>query len=211
METITIENDEEFLRQVSKPVNINDTSLLNDIKEIEKFCKENDVMAIASILIGIPKRIIYLKNTDFNIINKIQKASANTSEINYDENKILLNPKVISQEGLTTYWEASVGCLDYLGLVKRPYKTIVEYMDIEGKIHRETFEGFSSTVLSHELDLLEGILHIDKSDELLIMNENKRKEFRVNHGYKIISKTGNYEDLLQKEKTKKKVNKHYLY
>ena len=39
MERKTIENDEEYLRQVSKEVSFDDESLKDDIEEIERFCK----------------------------------------------------------------------------------------------------------------------------------------------------------------------------
>ena len=62
IKAITIEDDEEFLRQISVPVNLDDKELKNDISILEEFCNENDVMAMAAVQLGIPKRIVYLKN-----------------------------------------------------------------------------------------------------------------------------------------------------
>ena len=53
------------------------------------------------------------------------------------------------------------------------------------------------------MDHLDGILHMDIADELLIMSKEERKIFRQTHGYNIISKVGNYEDLLKINKVKK--------
>lgn len=192
---ITIETDEAYLRQISKPVERDDKEILTDVKELEEYCQENEVMAMAAVQIGIPKRLIYLKNTNLEIINKIQTNSLEEKEKNYNEAKILINPTIISREGLTTYWEACESCLDNLGLVKRPYKIQLQYWDLKGKKHLENFEGFESTVLSHELDHLDGILHIDKSETVLQKTKEERKLFRQSHGYEIISKTGKYEDL----------------
>ena len=66
------------------------------------------------------------------------------------------------------------------------------------------FIGFESTVLSHEMDHLDGILHMDKAEELLVMTKEERKEFRKTHGYEIISQSGKYEDLLKDKKVLKK-------
>lgn len=192
---VTIETDEAYLRQISKPVERDDKEILTDVKELEEYCLENEVMAMAAVQIGIPKRLIYLKNTNLDIINKIQTNSLGEKEKNYNEAKILINPTIISREGLTTYWEACASCLDNLGLVKRPYKMQLQYWDLKGKKHLETFEGFKSTVLSHELDHLDGILHIDHSEIILQKTKEERKLFRQSHGYEIISKTGKYEDL----------------
>ena len=196
VKAITIATDEKYLRQVSKKVALNDPNLENDIKLLDEYCKEHEVFAMAAVQIGIPKRIIYLKNTDLEIANK-EIAEKRPLEEAYNESRILINPTIVSREGLTEYWEACASCLDNFGKVRRPYKIKLEYYDIEGNKQSAVFEGFESTVLSHENDHLDGILHIDIADELLIMNAEQRTEFRKTHGYNIISKTGEYEELLK--------------
>lgn len=204
IEAITIQDNEPFLRQISSSVDIkNDKVLMNDIDILDQFCKENNVMAMASVQLGIPKRIVYLKNTNLDIINKIQNNS-NSEEIeNYNEKKVLINPTILKREGLTEYWEACASCLDNMGRVLRPYKIELEYYDIDGNQKVETFEGFESTVLSHELDHLDGILHIDIAEEVIEMPANERKKWRQSHEYKIYQKDGDYDSL--RDKGKKKV------
>ena len=203
IEAITIQDSEPFLRQISSSVDIkNDKELMNDIDILDQFCKENNVMAMASVQLGIPKRIVYLKNTNLDIINKIQNNS-NSEEIeNYNEKKVLINPTILKREGLTEYWEACASCLDNMGRVLRPYKIELEYYDIDGSQKVETFEGFESTVLSHELDHLDGILHIDIAEEVIEMPANERKIWRQSHEYKIYQKDGDYDSLRDKEKKK---------
>lgn len=189
----TIKEDEEYLRQISIPIDIsNDDNLSSDIDVLEQFCKENEVMAMAAIQLGIPKRLIYLKNTNLDIINKIQNDSSNEEEKNYNEARVLINPVIINREGLTEYWEACASCLDNCGKVLRPYKIDLEYYDKDGNKHIEAFEGFESTVLSHEIDHLDGILHIDIAEELLQMPVEERREWRKKHPYKVIRKEGEY-------------------
>lgn len=204
IEAITIQDNEPFLRQISSSVDIkNDKELMNDIDILDQFCKENNVMAMASVQLGIPKRIVYLKNTNLDIINKIQNNS-NSEEIeNYNEKKVLINPTILKREGLTEYWEACASCLDNMGRVLRPYKIELEYYDINGNQKVETFEGFESTVLSHELDHLDGILHIDIAEEVIEMPANERKKWHQSHEYKIYQKDGDYDSL--RDKGKKKV------
>ncbi len=203
IEAITIQDNEPFLRQISSSVDIkNDKELMNDIDILDQFCKENNVMAMASVQLGIPKRIVYLKNTNLDIINKIQNNS-NSEEIeNYNEKKVLINPTILKREGLTEYWEACASCLDNMGRVLRPYKIELEYYDIDGNQKVETFEGFESTVLSHELDHLDGILHIDIAEEVIEMPANERKIWRQSHEYKIYQKDGDYDSLRDKGKKK---------
>ena len=204
LRAITIADNEDFLRQISSPVNLEDKDLLKDISILEQFCKENEVMAMAAVQLGIPKRLVYLKNTNLDIIEKMQTNSETEAEKNYNEARILINPIIVSREGLTDYWEACASCLDNMGHVRRPYKITVEYLDLKGNVHNDIFEGFESTVLSHEMDHLDGILHMDVADEVLIMPKEERKKFRQTHGYNVISKTGNFEELKKEIKVLKK-------
>lgn len=202
---MTIEDNEEFLRQVSKPVIFPDKELESNIKLLEQYFTESDTtLALAAVQIGIPKRLIYLKNTDLEIINRKNNDQETEEDKQHNERRILINPVIISREGLTEYWEACASCLDNLGKLKRPYKIVIRYQDINGQYHDEVFEGFESTVLSHEMDHLDGILHMDKAEELLVMTKEERKEFRKTHGYEIISQSGKYEDLLKDKKVLKK-------
>ena len=186
----TIENDEEYLRQISKPVDLKDKGYKDEIKQLDEFCKETECFALAAVQIGIPKRMVYLKNTslDVDIDNK-----------EYNESKVLINPEILSCKGHTQYWEACLSCLDYMGLVDRPYELVVKYNDEDGAEHTEKFEGFAATVLSHELDHLDGILHMDIAKQVLEMEKEERKKYREDHPYKIISKTSIY----KKPKNKK--------
>lgn len=186
---ITIYDNESFLRQISQEVNLADPNLTQDIAWLSIYCQNNDVMALAAVQIGIPKRIIYLKNTDLDLINKSQKNMLTEEEKRHNEAQILINPVIISQRGLTRYWENCASCLDNMGLVERPYKILLEYTDLTGQLKQEYFEGFKATVLLHEYDHLDGILHIDKSLEIKNMPVDERKKFRQTHGYEIISKT----------------------
>ena len=187
----TIEKDEKYLRQISKEVSFETDTYKKDIKKLEEFCNNTECFALAAVQIGIPKRIVYLKNTTLEVP---------LEDVDYNESKILINPKVLSRKGKTQYWEACLSCLDNMGLVTRPYEIVVEYYDSEGKKHKEKYEGFESTVLSHELDHLDGILHMDIAEKVIQMPREERKKYREKHPYKIISKTGVYSRKTKKEK-----------
>lgn len=192
-EPITIENNEKYLRQISKEVDFDDPEIHNNIVVLQNYCLENDVMAMAGVQLGIPKRIVYLKNTNLEIINKRDTEEENR---NYNEDRVLINPEILSKEGTTTFWEACASCSFYdngvkkwyNGKVKRPYKLKVKYFNTQGKMFKEVFEGFEATVLSHEIDHLNGILHIDIADEVIIGTREERMKLREKDGYTIISK-----------------------
>ena len=199
LKAITINDNEGYLRQISKEVDVNDSELHNNIVILEKYCMENDVMAIAGIQLGIPKRIIYVKNTNLDIVNNRTTEKGRVETQDYNEAKVLINPKIDLKEGLTTYWEACASCKEFAGKVKRPYRIRVKYLDMVGNEIEEYFEGFETTVLCHEIDHLDGILHIDIADEVVEATKEQRIELRKNDGYIILSKTGIYDKLKEKD------------
>ena len=207
LESITIENNEQYLRQSSKKVDINDPELHNNIVVLQDYCMQNEVMAMAAVQLGIPKRLVYVKNTNLEILNKRLTDEGKEETKDYNEAKVLINPEIISKEGITTFWEACASCSWYEGdvkkwyngKVKRPYKIRVKYFDIEGNEHEEELEGFESTVLCHEIDHLDGILHIDIADKVVKGTKEDRIELRKKEGYTIISQIGDFEQLKLKK------------
>lgn len=180
MEAITIKQNEEYLRQISKYLDINDPHLLNYIWTLKTYCLFNNVLAMAGIQLGIDKRIVQLKNY---------------SIVKYYGIRTLINPVIIKKEGLTQFWEGCASCPDQIGLVNRPYRVTVQYTDIKGRDFEKEFEGFESTVLSHEIDHLDGILHLDRAKKVLNMNLEERKRFYRKPRYNIITRNGDYNEL----------------
>lgn len=90
-----------------------------------------------------------------------------------------------------------------MGLVSRPYEMTVEYYDENGLKHNETLRGFESTVLAHELDHLDGILHMDIAEKVINIPKEERKAYRKEHPYEVISKTCDYDGNFTKKLKKK--------
>ena len=203
LRSITIEDSEQYLRQISKKVNMADPELHNNIVVLRQYCMENEVLAMAGVQLGIPKRLVYLKNTNLDIINRRLTEEGREETSDYNEDRVLINPEIVSKEGLTTFWEACASCCNikdgvmnlYNGKVKRPYKIRVRYIDLNGVEHEDVFEGFEATVLCHELHHLDGILHMDIADKVFLSTDEERRELRKREGYTIVSKTGDYEKL----------------
>ena len=185
MEAKKIDKDLEWLRLVSKEVDLATEDISEDLKVLEEYCLGHGVFAMAAVQLGIPKRLVYIKNTD---LDKIEDEE-------WNEATVLVNPVIKRREGLTQYWEACASCLDNMGLVLRPYLVEIEYFDINGNKQQMTFEGFPATVFSHEYDHLDGILHMDKALEVLVMDKEERKEFRKEHPYEVFSKDGDFLEL----------------
>ncbi len=78
-----------------------------------------------------------------------------------------INPEItyFSKSTLST----EEGCLSLPGIfgyVTRAKKIHIKYKDVEGKTHKEKLKGLYSIVLQHEVDHLNGILFIDRAEEI---------------------------------------------
>ena len=87
--------------------------------------------------------------------------------------RIFVAPEIVSLEGSQ---ESEEGCLSvpgYYGKVERPEKITIKGLDREGNPQEYTFEGFEAVVMCHEFDHLEGILYIDKAEDVYRAGEEQ--------------------------------------
>lgn len=77
--------------------------------------------------------------------------------------QVFINPKItyLTQE-TSQCWEGCLSVPGLRGLVARPNKIKVNYLDKNGKEREILAEGFLATVLQHEFDHLDGKLYIDR-------------------------------------------------
>lgn len=183
MELVTLKDNERFLRQKSEEIVIVDDQLKREIREVGDYCRKNAVFAMAAVQLGVPKRFVYVKNSSTDVSKNFDK--------NYNEAKVLINPEIVEAEGETYYWECCKSC-PLTGWVRRPYKMKVRYCDLNCEYHFEEFEGFICTVLCHEIDHLDGILHVDRTDNIRVISLEERLALREREPYKIVSKEGKF-------------------
>ncbi|MFC3613886.1 peptide deformylase [Lutimaribacter marinistellae] len=75
---------------------------------------------------------------------------------------VMFNPEIISASDETSVYDE--GCLsipDQYAEVTRPAAVEVEWLDRNGTLQRETFDGLWATCVQHEIDHLDGKLFID--------------------------------------------------
>lgn len=191
-----IEEDEEYLRQISKEVDFKTDNYKEYIEDLKWYVENNDIYALAPVQIGIPKRIIYIKNTNQNMeLNK---------DRDYNEDIVLINPEILEMKGHQVFLEgcqsSQMGEKYLVCEMERPYFIKLKYQDIMGNEKEEVFEEFKAVVLSHEMDHLEGILHIDRGKEIYQFTADEMKAYRLENPLKIIDKD---KDFCYKEIEKK--------
>jgi len=78
----------------------------------------------------------------------------------------LVNPVIVESDGEMFEEEACLSCPGKSGFVHRPAHVVVEALDRNGKKVRYEGEGLLAKAFCHELDHLDGILYIDKAEQI---------------------------------------------
>ncbi len=76
--------------------------------------------------------------------------------------KAFINPEILEKSG--DEWVMNEGCLSLPEIredVLRPETVKIKYVDEDFNEHIETYSGFTSRVIQHEYDHLEGVMFVD--------------------------------------------------
>jgi len=142
----TIPEDNEFLRKKSREVAVIDDRILTLLDDMKDTVKKANGAGLACVQVGLLKRIFVVD-----------------VEEGYFE---FINPVIISQSGEQYGEEGCLSVPNKWGRVKRPAKVVMEAYDRNGKKFRVNAKGFFAKALCHEYDHLDGIVYIDKAQEL---------------------------------------------
>lgn len=78
----------------------------------------------------------------------------------------MINPEILEQSGSQIDDEGCLSVPGLIGTVERPERIKIKAMDLDGVEHVYEFEDFDARVMCHEYDHLEGILYIDKAENI---------------------------------------------
>ncbi len=141
------EEGDEILRKRAKEVDVINDKLIMLVKDMAETMYDAEGIGLAAPQVGILKRVVV---------------------IDIGEGLIeLINPKIVSRSGEQSEMEGCLSVPEIVGRVKRPLKVVVEARNLKGKEIVVEGEGLLARALSHEIDHLDGILFIDKAEELI--------------------------------------------
>lgn len=152
-----VQYGDKHLKKISDTVVEINEEIRGIIQDLKDTLSTVEGVGLAAPQIAVNKRIILIDLTP-----------DNTSPI------ILINPKVIkASKEMDRDYEGCLSYVGYEGLVERPTKMIVEALNEDGKLIKYEVEDFMARVFCHEMDHLEGILYMERADEMYELVESK--------------------------------------
>jgi peptide deformylase len=99
----------------------------------------------------------------------------------HDEPLVVINPEILSREGVA---ETEEGCLSVPGIfdeVKRAARIRLRAQDRTGAVFERDYEGVLAVCIQHEMDHLEGKLFVDYLSDLKRQRIRKKLEKERKH------------------------------
>ena len=145
---------DEALRKHCKPQEKFDRRLAVLLKDMADTMYKAEGVGLAAPQVGILRRVAVVDVTE-------------------DHSGLLelVNPEIIEREGEQTGREGCLSVPGRQGVVTRPMKVKVRFLDRNGDGFELETEGFEARAICHELDHLDGKLYIDVMDRELTEEE----------------------------------------
>ena len=80
--------------------------------------------------------------------------------------EVIINPKIIRARGELKDYDGCLSVPGIYGETRRAAMVEITGLDVEGKGIRRAYEGFDARIVQHEIDHLEGVLFLDRVDDL---------------------------------------------
>jgi peptide deformylase len=134
------------LRRTAEPVETFDEELADIVRGMFARMRASQGVGLAAPQVGLAKRIL--------VLNPTGEAA---------DDLALVNVEIVERSGPKSVFEE--GCLSFPGIyaeVERPDRCRVRAFDLEGRPLEAEYDGFTSRVIQHEYDHLEGVLLVDR-------------------------------------------------
>ena len=148
-----------ILSQPTQPVSIFDQRLKQTVKQmIETLEKQTNPpgVGLAANQVGLNLSLFIIKPTKKSKISVFINPKIIKTVILRDNPSKAGKKKMIKLEGclsLPKIW----------GSIKRASRVLLQYQDLEGKMHQRWFSGFEAVIIQHEVDHLQGIIFTQRA------------------------------------------------
>lgn len=144
-----------ILRSSCSPVREFDKALSTQIDNMDFLMQNATGIGLAAPQIGILNRVLVYRMAQ----------EDESQRMVYGELQEMVNPRLVSKSSEEE--EDMEGCLSIQGIevpVRRSVAIEVEFQDRTGQKHTQEFEGFEARVIQHEMDHLDGIMMLSRTD-----------------------------------------------
>lgn len=144
------------LRKICREVTSVNPHILALLDDMHETLVEAKGVGLAAPQVGVLRRIVIIEIGD----------------TKYE----MINPVILETRGIQDEIEACLSIPDKYGRVKRPAWVKIKALDRNGKEYIVEGSGLLAKAFSHETDHLDGILYIDKAEEILTPDEVEEEE-----------------------------------
>jgi peptide deformylase len=92
---------------------------------------------------------------------------------------ILINPEIVRRKGQRTVSEGCLSIPGYVGELLRAESVTAKGLDLAGKPVRIKAEGLLSQALEHEIDHLNGVLYIDRMENMDTLRKIEPEDMEI--------------------------------
>ena len=147
------------LRKKAQPVDAVDDSIRALAADMLETMYQEGGIGLAATQVNIRKRVVVIDLSE-----------------QRNEPMYLINPEIISTEGVEQMQEGCLSVPDYFDLVERAEKVRFRYQNLEGKVVEVDADGLLAVCIQHEIDHLNGKLFIDYLSPLKRQRLRKKLE-----------------------------------
>lgn len=148
---ITVYGDP-VLRKVATDIDLNYEGLPELIENMFETMYNAEGVGLAAPQVGLPIRLFVV---DLSPLSKDEPSLSGFK-------KAYINARILERSGDQELMEE--GCLSIPGIHEEVYRKNfirMQYLDVEGNQHEESFTGYTARVMQHEYDHIDGVMFTD--------------------------------------------------
>lgn len=135
---------DERLRTVAKPVECVNDEIRTLVKDMTETMIDANGIGLAATQVDVHLQVIVMDLSE-----------------EQDQTRVLINPKIIEQDGEQVYDEGCLSVPEYYAPVKRAEHIKITALDEQGEIYELEAQGLLAVCIQHEMDHLAGKVFVD--------------------------------------------------
>lgn len=132
------------LRTIAKPVKTVDKRIRTLVNDMIETMHNADGIGLAATQVDVHEQVIVMQIPD-----------------DTDQPRVLINPKIVEQDGEAVHDEGCLSVPEYYAPVKRAETIKITALDGEGEIYEIEADGLLAICIQHEMDHLQGKVFVD--------------------------------------------------